>query len=181
MIVTSIEFKVAGSPGQVKLLCQRNGALKRGGRGKGKQWKKRENVCVFHHCRHAMELKYTKFKTITMKFASSFFFSVKSAIYSGVWWQKVENISLLIIPSNIPNTFDSSMMRELSDLHLFLHFANGWHNVLINYKAKLAQSQGEKQLPPCHRSQQSNTLSNIRKWAWCRIQYNSNCMLFYRL
>lgn len=55
MIVTSIEFKVAGSPGHVKLLCQRNGALKRGGRGKGKQWKKRENAYVFHHCRYAMK------------------------------------------------------------------------------------------------------------------------------
>ena len=112
-----------------------------------------------------------------------FFFSVKSVIYSGVLWQNVENISLLIIPSNIPNTFDSSMMGEFSDLHLFLHFANGWHNVLINYRARanLAQPQGEKQLPLCHRPQQNNILSSIRKWARYRIQNNNNCILFCNL
>ena len=56
---------------------------------------------------------------------------------------------MLIIPSNIPHTFDSSMRGEVSDLHLFLHDANGWHNVSNNYKANFAQTQGGKQLPPC--------------------------------
>lgn len=126
---------------------------------------KKEKICVFHHCRHGMKVKYMKFKTITMKFEFQIFLflSAKSAIYSGVLCQKIEDISLLIIPSNIPNTFDSSMMGEVSDLHIFLHYANGWHNVSNNYKANFAQTQGGKQLPPCHRSQQSDILSNVRK------------------
>lgn len=99
-----------------------------------------------------MRKKYNKVQTVIMKYAISFcfsFFSVRSIMCSGVLWQEIENISLLIIPHNIPNTYDSmssphSMMGEFNDLYLLLHLVNSQHNVFITYDENLAQPQGEK-------------------------------------
>lgn len=76
-----------------------------------------------------MRMKYSKF---TMKFAfqTSFFKKIlKGVVCSRCVVTESRDISLLIIPFNITNTFDNSIMKECSGPYLSLLFVNGEYNV----------------------------------------------------